>query len=153
MPMPMAPSNGTFRCSDVGLTTSLGDVTLGLHLRHLRLVFSVSRDEEYVELRACCEPSVFDMGARKHNYLLLTLARRRLADATDRHSDANCGWVYQEELEHDPAMAPPKLNMDIFRIRRQFVGCHVVDAARIVERRPQTRQLRLGTGQIAIVNL
>jgi hypothetical protein len=50
-------------------------------------------------------------------------------------------------------MAPPQLNIEVFRIRRQFAAAGVVDAANIVERRPRTRQLRIGTGRVSITTL
>jgi hypothetical protein len=53
-----------------------------------------------------------------------------------------------EDLAHDPRMAPPQLNVDVFRLRRQFADKGVVDAAAIVERRPG--QLRVGTGKVVI---
>jgi hypothetical protein len=48
-------------------------------------------------------------------------------------------------------MAPPQLNLDVFRLRRQFAALGIVDAANIVERRPRTRQLRIGTARLQIV--
>ena len=65
-------------------------------------------------------------------------------------AETTCGWLYQEDLAHDPTMAPPQLNIDVFRIRKQFAAIDVVDAANIVERRPRTRQLRLGTGRLSV---
>jgi hypothetical protein len=124
---------------------------LGLRLRELRLTFIVSSDEEYVRIEARGASSVLDLGARKHNYLLLTLARRRLDDAAQDQPDTTCGWIYQDEIDHDPSMAPSRLNIDVFRIRRHFARHGVVDAHAIVERRPPTRQLRIGAAQLAIV--
>jgi hypothetical protein len=119
-------------------------------VRCLQLTFEVSRDEEYVRLHVNYEGKTFDMGARARNYLLLTLARRRLADAQRGLADSACGWVHTEELSHDPTMAPPQLNVDVFRFREHFARLGVVDAANVVERRPATRELRVGTGQIVI---
>jgi hypothetical protein len=126
---------------------------IGLHVRDLSLFFSVSRDEEYVSLRMTCGHRDFDMGARQHNYLLLTLGRRRLAEASQGIPEASCGWVDQDDLSHDPSMAPPQLNCHVFRIREQFAKAGVADAAAIVERRPRPWQLRVGTGRIAIATL
>jgi hypothetical protein len=137
-------------CDD-GLNVQSIERPPGLRLPDLAFTFEVSRDEEYVHLRMASEERHFDMGARTHNYLLLTLARRRLADATARLRDSSCGWVYQDEFEHDPTMASPQLNLHIFRIRRHFVRRGVVDGEGIVERRPQTRQLRIGSARISIV--
>jgi hypothetical protein len=142
-----------FCCTENICTTSLAVAVADLEVRHLQLSFSVSRDEEFVQLHMSCGGTTFDVGARTHNYLLLTLARRRLADAAEGLPDTTCGWIYQEDLAHDPTMAPPQLNIDVFRIRRQFAGLGVIDAANVVERRPRTRQLRIGTGLISIVQL
>jgi hypothetical protein len=142
-----------FCCTESIRTTSLAVAPSELEVRHLQLSFSVSRDEEHVQLFMTCGGSSFDMGARTHNYLLLTLARRRLEDATEGIAETTCGWIYQEDLAHDPTMAPPQLNIDVFRIRKQFAALGVVDAANIVERRPRTRQLRIGTGYISIAKL
>ena len=142
-----------FCCPESICTTSLAVPSTEIEVRHLQLSFSVSRDEEHVHLQMSCGGSTFDMGTRTHNYLLLTLARRRLADAAEGLPETTCGWVYQEDLSHDPSMAPPQLNIDVFRLRRQFAGCGVVDAANIVERRPRTRQLRIGTGRLSVIPL
>jgi hypothetical protein len=124
---------------------------LQVDLRELTLSFSVATDEEYVGLRLVADRLEMDMGERRHNYLLLTLARRRLADRVAGLPEPACGWVYVEDWARDPSLAPPKLNIDILRIRRQFAFGGVLDAARIIERRRSTRQLRIGTGRIAIV--
>jgi hypothetical protein len=143
----------TFRFScDVSVpATSMLEGGAAIEVRNVALSFRVTRDEEHVELRAVCAGKTFDIGARSHNYLLLTLARKRLADAAQGVAEAARGWVDQDTLAHDPSMAPPQLNIDVFRIRRQFAGLGLRDAANIVERRPRTRQLRIGTGQITVV--
>jgi pSer/pThr/pTyr-binding forkhead associated (FHA) protein len=142
-----------FCCTESVRTTSLAVAPAELEVRHLQLSFSVSRDEEHVQLHMTCGGSSFDMGARSHNYLLLTLARRRLEDADEGVAETTCGWLYQEDLAHDASMAPPQLNIDVFRIRKQFAALGVVDAANVIERRPRTRQLRIGTGHISIAKL
>jgi pSer/pThr/pTyr-binding forkhead associated (FHA) protein len=139
-----------FCCTESVRTTSLAVAPAELEVRYLQLSFSVSRDEEFVQLHMTCGGSSFDMGARTHNYLLLTLARRRLEDADERIAETTCGWIYHEDLAHDPSMAAPQLNIDVFRIRKQFAAIGVVDAANIIERRPRTRQLRIGSGNISI---
>jgi hypothetical protein len=120
---------------------------------NLHLEFAVSRNEEFVQLHVAFAGRRHDLGSRTHNYLLLTLARRRLADAAEGLADTSCGWVDQEDLAHDPSMAPPRLNIDVFRIRKQFETLGVVDAAKIVERRLRPAQLRIGTGQLAVTSI
>lgn len=142
-----------FCCVEDVRTTTLAANPLEMEVRHLQLSFFVSRDEEYVQLQLACGSTTLDLGTRGHNYLLLTLARQRVADASEGHSSAACGWLYQEDLAHDPSMAPPQLNIDVHRIRKQFAEAGVLDAANIIERRPRTRQLRIGTERISIVQL
>ncbi len=141
-----------FCCPDRIVKTSMADEP-DLEVRYLELSFSVSRDEEHVQLHVACGARRFDLGARTHNYTLLTLARRRLEDAAQGLPETSCGWVYQEDLTIHPNTTGPQLNIDVFRIRKQFAAIGVYDAAGIIERRPRTRQLRIGTGRISIVTL
>jgi FHA domain len=133
--------------------TSIADFSPELEIAHAQLTFSVSRDEEHVELRVTCDGQTFDLGARTAHYLLLVLARRRLADVALGLPETSCGWVYQEDLSADPAMMTPQLNLDVFRIRKQFSLLGLHDAANIIERRPRTRQLRIGTTNITVSQL
>jgi hypothetical protein len=127
--------------------------SMGVEVRHLQLSFSVSSDRRDTHLELSCGGRTVDMGSRTHNGLLLALARRRVEDAVEGLPETTCGWMYQEDLSHDPAPEFPQLNSDVFRIRRQFAAAGVLDAANIIERRPRTQQLRIGTGRISIVQL
>jgi hypothetical protein len=143
-----------FCCPDEIGETTLASNQHELEVRHLQLAFSVSRDEEHVALRLTCGGRMFEMGSRAHNYLLLTLARRRLEDAANAIPESSCGWVYQEDLIDGLQLAGPShLNLDVYRLRRQFGAAGVADAANIIERRPRTRQLRIGTSYLSIVRL
>jgi hypothetical protein len=119
----------------------------------LQLSFAVSRDEEYVTLQATSGGCQIDLGARAYHYLLLTLARRRMADAARGFPDTSCGWVDVEELARDRTMAPPRLNVDVFRVRQHFRRLGLVDAESMVERRSRPPQLRIGTGKLSIAVL
>ncbi len=117
----------------------------------LLLRFNVSRDEEYIELFAVHDRQVFDLQARSHHYPLLLLARARL-----RHQalpPARQGWIHQHELLEQLRVDRNKLHLDIFRLRRQFGEAGMRDAARIVERRSNTSQLRIGVSRIEILPL
>jgi pSer/pThr/pTyr-binding forkhead associated (FHA) protein len=119
-------------------------------LKLARLVFNVSRDEEHVQLNVQCAGRSFDLGARNHNYLLLTLARYRLSDAAAGQNLATCGWVHLEQLLRALGTNPTQLNVDIHRVRKQFSELGVFDAATIVERRPHAGQLRLGVADVVV---
>jgi hypothetical protein len=141
-----------FCCPEgVHQTEAMGARVPLLELEDLELVFSVSSDEEHVQLRARSRERDFDLGDRNHNYLLLMLARQRLADRHAGELESACGWIYQDEFGHDPTLAAPQLNVDIFRIRKQFATLGAVDAAAIVERRPRTKQLRIGVAALVIL--
>lgn len=142
-----------FCCPEQLLKTSFAGEPPALEVRFLELTFSVSRDEEHVELQVACGSHQVDLGARTHNYTLLTLARRRLSDTVQGLPETSCGWMYQEDIAVRPGMTSADLNIDVCRLRKQFAQAGVVDAAAIIERRPRTRQLRIGTGRIVIVAL
>ncbi len=139
-----------FCCPNRSLKTSLADYPADFEIRHLELLFSVSRDEEHVELQASHGFRRFDLGARTHNYILLLLARRRLADATEGFPETSCGWMYLEDLLRGPDITTASINLDVFRIRKQFDTIGVIDPANIIERRPRTKQLRIGTGRLSV---
>jgi hypothetical protein len=142
-----------FSCPDAVWPTALASASGGVEGRGIELTFRVSRDEEFVELRAACGERQVSLGSRAFNYLLLTLARRRMQDAEAGVPDDACGWVDVDDLSHDPSMAPPQLNLDVFRIRRHFTSARIGDAESIVERRVRPRQLRIGTGRIHVVRI
>jgi len=120
-------------------------------LAGLLLRFSVSRDEEYVELVAVHDRQLFDLQARSHHYALLLLARARLRQ--HELPPARQGWIHQHELLSQLRVDRNKLHLDIFRLRRQLGEAGIHDAARIVERRANTSQLRIGVSRIEIVPL
>ena len=67
-----------------------------------------------------------------------------------------CGWIHTEDFAHDPSMAPSRMNIDVFRIRKQlkhFNLCGVAETANIIERRRTSRQIRIGTGHVSITHV
>jgi hypothetical protein len=96
---------------------------------------------------------VVDLGSRSHNYLLLTLARARSEDRKNSVPEAACGWVHQEDLLSALHIPATQLNIDVFRIRQQFAKVGLPGVANVVERRPRSKQLRLGIPSFEIVVL
>ena len=135
------------------LTPSTTTAHQSAQMQGLRLQFAVSRDEEHVELVATLGDKRFDLGSRGHNYLLLTLARQRLADAAAGVPDTSCGWVYQDDLADQLNITAAQMNVDIFRIRKQVAALGWTDAANIIERRPRAKQLRIGVGSLEVRSL
>jgi hypothetical protein len=119
----------------------------------LALEFSVSVDEEHVEIVARSRRETLQLGARTHNYILLELARRRAADVQSGLPETSCGWVYQDELCDSLRLDLARLNVDVYRIRKQFAQIELLDPASVIERRARTKQLRLGVKQFLVRQL
>ncbi|MEI9950269.1 MAG: FHA domain-containing protein [Pseudomonadota bacterium] len=117
---------------------------VGRRVSDLSVVFLLSSDLEEVEMVISYEGTEQRLPARGHNDLLLLLARARRQDAEAGLPDANCGWVYHDELSRQARRDPDRLNIDVHRIRRQFAELGLIDPAQIVERRARSRQLRIG---------
>ncbi|MBV9949985.1 MAG: FHA domain-containing protein [Myxococcales bacterium] len=126
---------------------------LELEVEHLELSFSVSRRDGRVGLHVACGGRAFDLGAREEHALLLALARRRLADAAGAIPEPASGWTYGEDLADPDGAAAARLDRDVFRVRKQFAELGVSDAVGIVQRRPRTRQYRIGSAMLSIVQL
>jgi hypothetical protein len=135
------------------LPTALATTPKQKDIRDLRVIFSVSQDEEHVELRALYRDQAIALGSRAFNYLLLTLARHRLRDIEDGVSDGDAGWICYEDYANDPSMAPAQLALDVYRIRRLFERAGIEGAAEIIQRRPRIRQLRIGTAHVQIARI
>jgi FHA domain-containing protein len=112
--------------------------------RALKLCFRVSDDEEHVSLSVLGWTNVVELGERIHHYCLLTLARRRVADAGAGVELTEQGWIRNAELSRLLKVEPLHLNLQIFRARHQLMSAlpEVVELANIVERRRGS--LRLG---------
>lgn len=116
------------------------------------IAFRVSSDEEFIELSLRYASHVVPLGSRSHNYLLLVLARARLADIAAGLDEANAGWVYKNELADALATTPQQVDGEVFRIRANFAQ-HSGESGRVIERRPRTTQLRLGFSEIEIIGV
>lgn len=135
-------------CPTVSASTSTTEYRNGHD--DVTLEFSVSSDEEYVALRAYDGGRLIELGCRAHNYLLLTLARQRLADRATGHPEAACGWAYHDELTAKLGIAPGQFNIDVFRIRQHFARAGLQAPIDPVERRPRSKQVRIGLSGLRI---
>ncbi len=123
-----------------------------LRLDELTLELFVSRDEEHVGCRVLHGESRSELDARAHMFLLLTLARARISDREQATLPASeHGWVHREDLVDMLKIDAQLLNLWVHRARQQLRQVGVADAARAIERRSGTRQLRLGTDRFVIV--
>lgn len=123
------------------LTTPLG---LSFTIDDTLLRIGHSADEENIQVEAVSRGHAVSLGARLHHFLLLVLARKRLQDRERGILESSCGWIYQDELLGQLRIDRVNLNLQVHRIRRQFSTCGFTDPSAVIERRPQTRELRIG---------
>lgn len=121
-----------------------------LRLSDLSAEFQVSSDEEHVDVWVRSVDRALKLAPRAYHYMLLTLARRRLDDDRKSCAETEAGWVHIETLARALRTDVEKLNVDIFRARKQLLEAGVLDAHDLIERRPDTRAVRLGVSRVQI---
>jgi hypothetical protein len=107
--------------SGAALHATLGAVLTPEFCRNeTQMQFTVSLDEEHVNLQVVGTERTVNLGERTHHYCLLTLARLRLADAQRNIDSAAQGWVEIERLAKMLGVDVPHLNIQIHRARKQL---------------------------------
>ncbi|MDY8136450.1 FHA domain-containing protein [Aquimarina sp. 2201CG5-10] len=87
-------------------------------------LFILSGDEERIQVKIITNELEIDLGERVHNYLLLSLARKRLIDADLNYVFNDQGWIDIDELAIDLSKEFAKeiddyyLNVQIHRLRK-----------------------------------
>lgn len=126
-------------------------VETGPTLDTIRLEIAVSMDEEHVELTVIHRGSRTPLEAREHGYILLTLARARLADV--ELPLAEQGWLDRDRLLKMLGTDTNALNVGIYRARGQLAAAGVDGAAGIVEVRRGRRRFGLEPDRITLCSL
>lgn len=137
-----------FCCPDDAPVTTHATEPVAVLIQGLELIFHVSRNEEYVALSIRCNGRVISLGAHERYFTLLTLARRRLDDHEAGLPASECGWLCPADYPYEPRLAPSQLALDVHRIREKLSKNGVADFGKIIERRAQTRELRIGTSKL-----
>jgi hypothetical protein len=139
---------------DAGAAEASATVGLevGLELGRLTMRFEVSADEEHVALCLVQDGETTRLPARACNYVILTLARARLEDARAGRPEGEQGFRYADDLARQLGMEVERMNVDIFRARKQLQQARVQGAAGIVERRVTSHQLRIGVRRLEIAS-
>lgn len=130
------------------LAATAGPAGAEADLASATLRFQVSLDEEHVQAEVVVGGRRIDLQARAHHHALLYLARARLADAA--LPEPSRGWVYSDRAARDLSIGEGKLNLDVFRARRQLAEAGVATAGQLVERRTGSGQLRIGVGHLVV---
>lgn len=104
----------------------------------IKFKFTASQNEEHVSLSLVVDNKEFDLGERNHHYLLLLLARQRLADLEKGLQPTEQGWVDKDVLINMTGIIEQHINIQIYRFRKQVatVMPHSTTLHQIIERRP-----------------
>ena len=141
----------TFRfCCPTSNSATEALASVSSHRAEPTLHFAVSSDEDFVELTLEYPEKRIALGSRSHNYLMLTLARQMLADRAANLPEASCGWMDKDNLADGFKMTPQQVDGEVFRIRKHFTQHGLPESTTIIERRPRTKQIRLGLTQLRI---
>lgn len=132
------------------MTSTLGMDELTLSLSTLDRLHFVVREGESVDLTVWYRQRPLAVAQRDHHRLLLHLARAMQADVRQDVPRAEQGWRTVESLCKALDTDPARINSHIFRARRQFASLGVGGAARLIERRATSRQVRLGLDRIQL---
>ncbi len=114
------------------------------------LHFFVSSDEDFVELTVEQATRTVPLGSRAHNYLLLTLARHKLAELAAGVPESSSGWMDKDRLADGLRISPAQVDGEVFRIRKHFASHGLPESATILERRARTKQIRLGPVRVRV---
>ncbi len=89
--------------------------------------FELSCDEEHIKIKIINNDFELNLGSRAHNYLLLSLARKRLEDTKLNLSEDELGWIDLDDVTNDVSKELRKevdmyyLNLQIHRLRKQLI--------------------------------
>lgn len=116
----------------------------GRVLENAHFAFYLSPDEEDLRLGLFADNNLYDLGRRSHNFMLLTLARKRLADNAQGLAAADQGWMAVDDLEREVGKEIQRdidayyLNVQVFRLRKQLLELRLIGHlfADLIERRP-----------------
>jgi hypothetical protein len=121
-----------------------------LDIEEAALRFDVSSDEETVRIIVESWRGREQLAPRTYHYMLLTMARARLADRARGVPEAECGWTTVAALADMLKLDVERVNVDICRARKQLALLEVGNAAHLFERRARSGLLRIGVAQLQI---
>jgi len=89
---------------------------------NIEFFFHVSQNEEHVSLTLKIDTQKFELGERTHHYLILVLARQRLADKAKKLTEREQGWVNKGVLSGMLGLSEDHINIQIYRFRKQITS-------------------------------
>ncbi|GAB4510528.1 MAG: FHA domain-containing protein [Haliangiales bacterium] len=125
-----------------------------INLRLVHAEFRHSRDQEHVVIYIHHGKQTIEIDARAHSYMLLLLAKARVRDRQQGESRSEEGWIsvdalLEQLIDHDDN----RLNVAIYRARKQLSEAGISNATELIERRPLAREVRIGFRNITIASL
>lgn len=131
-------------------------VDYGRIKQHAWFEFTLSTDQEKIDIKITVNELVMDLGEHTYNYLLLALARKRLEDIEAGYELKDQGWQSTENLTKELTKDEMKdvdqynLNLRIHRIRKdlQKLKPHGSQFVNVIERRKG--EIRFGHPKIKI---
>lgn len=129
---------------------STWDLSAGADLTGVGLVLTVSQDEEHVDVQVSSPGGHIPLSPRVHHYLLLYLARARLADRGPDVPEAEQGWVYASDVCEALRLRPAALSLHMLRARQQLAEAGIHDPSALFERRRLSGQVRLGVADVTV---
>lgn len=112
------------------------------------LAFRVGDDEETLSLTVVGPEGAAVVPPRTSHYLLLTLARARLADRALSFPELQAGWREVAGLCRELATDDNKLNVEVHRLRKQL-GTFGLPAS-VIERQAGAGTMRIGVARLVV---
>jgi pSer/pThr/pTyr-binding forkhead associated (FHA) protein len=134
---------------DVAETGTQRDQAL-IDIRDLTLELHVTVDREDISAIVTVNGRAYHLPNRSHHELLLLLVEARMSAQQRALPDDEAGWMTLDEATRSAGVGINKLNLDIFRLRREFEGLGLRDPRQLVERRETRREIRVGTGRLSV---
>lgn len=121
-------------------------------LGDVKLQFYVSRDNEHVGIHVESDGQRVSLEPRAYGSLLLELARRRLEDKQHANlPNTEHGWIHREDVLRRLGMTDlALLNVWVFRARAQLAAVISCTPGKLIERRADANQMRLGISNLEI---
>ncbi len=145
---PVVAAGVAFRLRLPQVVEGTATADAGLTLDTVGIRFEVSRDEEHVRLQLVHRGRSIPIEPREHGYVLLTLARKRLADAAEPASEQ--GWIERDQLLRMLQLDANGLNVAIYRARGQLAAAGLIDSAGIVEVRRGQRRIGIDPSRLSV---
>ncbi|OUS24540.1 hypothetical protein A9Q99_24400 [Gammaproteobacteria bacterium 45_16_T64] len=115
------------------------EVGISASSTHVQSVFDVSQNEEHVSLTIKIDDQEKNFGQRIPHYLILLLARKRIADQAAGIDDREQGWIRKELLSRMSGLDENYINIQVYRFRKSLLKVFPVCLEFIEKRRGEIR--------------